>query len=552
MRYVRSPLTSLSAPALLLALAPALAAAQPSVLERGNGPEPSTLDAHRCSEVACGNILRDLYEGLVTEDAGGRVIPGMAERWESSADGLTWTFHLRPDLRWSNGEPLDAAQIVASFRRALDPATAAPGAPWFDAVLNAAAVRRGEAPPDALGLHAADARTLRIELERPAPLLSLLRLPPAMPVYLPALAEHGSRHTRPGNLVGNGAYRLADWVMHAHIRLEANPHFHSPPPIAAVRFHVTEDAASELKRFAAGDLHLTETMPPGRLESLRERFGPALRIAPYTGSFFFGFNLERGPLAGAGTCPAPDDPESAEPCSHPGAALREALSLALNRDLLTRHVTGMGELPAYGLVPPGLGGYVPAQLPWSGWTQAERERLARRRYAEAGYGTDRPLQLELRYNTSTAHRRLALAAAAMWRSALGVQTRLRNEEWKVFVQNRRQRVITQVFRGGWIADYDDPMNFLALFASNGPQNWSGLADARLDALLAAATAEPEGLRRASLLREAEARLLASHAIAPVYIYTAKHLVHPDLEGFEPNLLDRHPSRFLRWRSGAQP
>jgi oligopeptide transport system substrate-binding protein len=319
-----------------------------------------------------------------------------------------------------------------------------------------------------------------------------------------------------------------------------------------VRFHVTEDPSSELKRFTAGDLHISETVPPGRLASLRERFGDALRLSPYTGSFYFGFNLQRGPLAGDGRCPAVTSASNAAPCESKAAALREALSLAVDRGILVQHVTGMGETAAHELVPPGIGDYTPARLPWADWSQAEREALARLRYAEAGHGPDNPLQLELRYNTSTAHRRMALAVAAMWRQTLGVQTRLRNEEWKVFVQNRSQRVVTEVFRGGWIADYDDPMNFLSLFDSRSPQNWSGLRDAKFDALLQQATAESDVERRAVLLQQAEARLLATHAILPLYIYTSKHLVDPSLQGFEPNLLDRHPSRWLRWNAGATP
>ncbi len=537
--------------AALLAVGGATADAE-TILQRGNGPDPSTLDAHRCSEVACSNILRDLYEGLVADDAQGRAIPGMAESWQSSADGLRWRFTLRENLRWSNGEPLDAGQIVASFQRALTPSTASPGAAWFEPIAGAAAIRRGEALPESLAVRALDERTIEIELIRPAPLLSLLRLPPAMPVYLPGLAEHGGQHTRPGNLVSNGAYMLRDWTLQAHLTLQINPHFREAPAISAVRFHVTEDPSSELKRFMARDLHISEAVPPGRLASLRERFGDALRLSPYTGSFYFGFNLQRGPLAGEGRCPFSATPSNALPCDSKAAALREALSLAVDRAILVQHVTGMGETAAYALVPPGIGDYQPARLPWADWSQAEREALARRRYAEAGHGTGRPLQLELRYNTSTSHRRMALAVAAMWRQTLGVQTRLRNEEWKVFVQNRAQRVVTEVFRGGWIADYDDPMNFLSLFDSRSPQNWSGLRDPHFDALLQQATAESDAAQRDALLQQAEARLLAAHAILPLYIYTSKHLVDPRLEGFEPNLLDRHPSRWLRWKTGEAP
>jgi oligopeptide transport system substrate-binding protein len=511
-----------------LCLAQAGQAHAARTLERGNGPEPSTLDAHRCQEVACGNVLRDLYEGLVVEDARGVLLPGLAERWDESADGLRWTFHLRQGLRWSDGTPLDAAQLVASWRRAFAPATAAPFAALFDAIAGAGAVQRGERPPATLGVAAPDARTVVFALTRRTPLPALLTLPLALPVSLPGVATHGAQHTRPGRLVGNGAYLLADWTPQASLRLVRNPHFHTPAPIAEVRYHVTEDAASELKRYQAGDLHLTETVPPARLDALRAQFGAQLRVSPYLGVFYFGFNLERAPFAG-------------------NVALREALSLAVDRDKLTRYITGMGEAPAYGLVPPAMPGHATAALPWAGWDQARRDALARRRYAEAGYSAAAPLELELRYNTSTPHRRAALAVASMWRQTLGVRTRLRNEEWKVFVQNRRQRAITQVFRGGWIADVADARSFLAPFGDDGALNWSGWRDDAFRELLAAADAAPTPAAQAASLHAAERRLLDAHAILPLYFYTSKHLVDPRLEGFEPNPLDRHASRWLRWR-----
>jgi len=516
------PVKATVLPLLLLCCGPAWA----QTLERGNGPEPSTLDAHRCPEVACANVLRDLYEGLVAEDGAGRLIPGMAERWEATADGRTWTFHLRPGLLWSNGQPLDAPQVVASFRRAFAPLTAAPFVGHFDAIQNAARVQRGEFPPARLGVAAPDAATVVFTLSRSADLPRLLTLPTAYPVYLPAIAQHGAQHTRPGRLVVNGAYQLAGWLPQAMITLERNPRFRERPPIARVRFHVTEDASSELKRFEAGGLHITETVPPQPLPQLRQRFGDQLRISPYLGAFWLGFNLEQPPFKS-------------------NAALREALSLAINRDILTRHVTGLGETPAYGLVPPGVADYTPASLGWGRSTQVQREALARQRYAEAGYGPERPLEVELRYNTSTPHRRLSLAVAAMWRDVLGAKVRLRNEEWKVFVGNRRQKVITQVFRGGWIADVDDARNFLDGFRAGSPANWTGYDDTRFTALLDAADVAPTLAERSKRLREAEARLLSAHALVPIYFYTSKHLVRPEVQGFQANPLDRHPTRFLR-------
>ena len=513
-----------------LALATAARAAEDggatsAVLERGNGPEPSTLDAHRCPEVACGNVLRDLYEGLVAEDARGGVIPGMAERWEVSPDARTWTFHLRDGLLWSNGEPLDAPQVVASFRRAFAPATAAPFAVHFDAVEHAADVQAGRLPPDRLGIVAPDSRTVVFHLTRSAALPQLLLLPIAYPVYLPAVREFGAQHTRPGHLVGNGAYILVAWRPQSQLELQRNTRFHQPAPIARVRYHVTEDAASELQRFEAGGLDISETVPPQPLPALRARFGAQLRISPYLGTMWIGLNLRKPPLR-----------------SQP--LLRQALSLAIDRDKLTRYITGLGETPAYGVVPPGVVAYAPASLPWSSWPQHRREALARRLYKMAGYSSARPLQLELRYNTSTPHRRLNLAIAAMWREVLGAQVTLRNEEWKVFVGNRQRGVITQAFRGGWIADVDDARNFLANFESGGQTNWSGLADARFDILLHAGDRAATPVARALALRRAEMRLLEQHAVVPVYFYASHHLVAPRVRGFEANALDHHASRFL--------
>jgi len=511
---------------LLLAVLLTNVAQAAATLERGNGPEPSTLDAHRCPEVACANILRDLYEGLVAEDARGQLIPGMAERWEISADGRNWTFHLRDGLRWSNGERLDGKQIVASFRRAFAPETAAPFAVHFSAIENAQAVTAAKKPASALGIFAPDARTVQFRLTRSADLPRLLLLPLAFPIYLPALAKFGTQHTRPGHLVSNGAYALVEWRPQANLMLARNAHFREQASIERVRFHVTEDAASELQRYQAGDLHITETVPPQPLPALRARYGRQLRISPYLGTMWIGLNLTQPPLKG-------------------NRALREALSLAIDRDKLTRYITGLGETPAYGVVSPGVGGYSTAALPWRDASQLQREQLARSRYRQAGYSGEIPLQIELRYNTSTPHRRLNLAIAAMWREVLGARVTLRNEEWKVFVGNRKQRVITQAFRGGWIADVDDARNFLANFEFGSQTNWSGFRDAGFDALLRAADAAPTVEKRASLLREAESRLLAQHALVPVYFYTSKHLVRPEVQGFEANALDHHASRFLR-------
>lgn len=498
-----------------LCLMPGATSAQ-AVLERGNGPEPSTLDAHRCQEVSCANILRDLYEGLVSEDAAGNLIPGLAARWQASVDQREWTFWLRDDARWSDGSPITTAQLIDSFTRALNPATLAP---LIDVLRP---IRRVDSP---------EPGAIRFHLHRPVNLLPRLTLPIAFPVRVDLATRWGAQHTQAAHWVGNGAYVLTEWTPQSSLRLRRNPHFHSPAAIEHVRYHVTEDAAAEYKRFLANDLHLTETVPPARLAELQDRHGDALRVSPYLGVFFLGINLRQGPLA-----------ES--------LALRRALSLAIDRERLVSTITGMGEHPAERLLPPALD--LPSSITAANLTAAQREARARALYAEAGFSPESPLQLELRFNTSTPHRRMALAVAAMWREVLGVRTRLRNEEWKVFVQNRRQGRVTEVFRGGWIADIADPASFLDLFRSDSELNWSGWRDRDYDHLLDAAQASSDPAERGRLQALAESRLLAAQPILPLYFYTSKHLVSPDLAGFEANPLDRHPSRFLRWQPSPEP
>ena len=513
---------------LLLASAPIWA----QTLERGNGPEPSTLDAHKCPEVACGNILRDLYEGLVAKDGKGNLIPGMAERWEVSDDGRTWTFHLRDKLKWSNGEALTPNDIVRSFQRAFTPVTAAPFAEHFEAIDNAGEIMRGKKRPAQLGISSPDPRTVIIKLKRSAALLQLLTLPIAYPVYLPAIEKFSAQHTRPGNLVSNGAYRLQTWTPQSFVKLERNPNYRDQASIPNVRYHVTEDASSELKRFESGGLDVTETLPPQPLAALKQKFGTQLRISPYLGSFWLGFNLTQPPLKN-------------------NRALREALSLAIDRDKLTRYITGFGEQPAYAVVPPGTADYATVALNWSKLTQQQRENLARKKLLAAGYDFKKPLEIELRYNTSTPQRRLSLAVAAMWRDVLGIKVRLRNEEWKVFVNNRKQKIITQVFRGGWIADFNDARNFLSNFQNGNVVNWSGLNDAEYDSLMQQADQANTLQERSMLMQKAEIRLLSEHAVIPVYFYVSKHLVSPKVQGYEANLLDQHPSRFLHLQA-AKP
>ncbi|MEN1726990.1 MAG: peptide ABC transporter substrate-binding protein [Pseudomonadota bacterium] len=498
--------------AALLILTPLSLGAQ--TLDRGVGPEPDSLDLHRGQSLSSLNVMRDLHEGLITFDAQARLLPGLAERWTVSDDGHVWTFWLRDDARWSDGTAITAHDVVASWRRLLDPETASPQAAWLDRVVSAVAVRRGELPPAQLGIEAVDDQKLRVELERATPWFDELLTHPAT---FPWPGEGSARFS--------GPFMLDERVPGAHLHLIRNPHWHSADDLRleAVRWHVIEEPNVELNRYRADQLHLTETIPPGRLEWLRDLFNEELRVSPYLGSFFLAFNVAREPFA--------DQPR-----------LRRALSLVIDRELLAERVLGAGEVPADRLIPPGMPGW-PEVSRDRDTRLADRRTEAQRLYRAAGYSRRRPLTVELRVNTSLAHRRMSAAVAAMWREHLGVRTRQVSEEWKVFVANRRHGRLTQIVRGGWIADWRDAGNFLQLFVSDSPLNYSFWSDPEFDALMRRAD-QQSGEARQSLLFEAEQRVLDAQVIVPLYYYVSRHLVKPDVRGFEDNLMDVHLSRWL--------
>lgn len=504
----------------------ALAAVQ--ILRRGNGAEPETLDPHRAEGVTAANVLRDLFEGLVTEAPDGTLIPGAAESWTMSADGLVYTFKLQAEGRWSNGDPVTADDFVYGLRRSADPATLSEYSAILYPIANAAEVVAGTLPPEQLGVQAIDAQTLEIRLQAPTPyLLGLLTHASTYPVHRQSVEQHGARFARPGTLVSNGPFALREWVVQSHIRLLRNRHYRDDAHtiLNEVWYYPVENAEAELNRYRAGELDLTQTVPARQIPWLRRNLPDELHIAPYLGSYVFGFNTTQPPFR--------DAPK-----------LRTALALALDREILTSRISGAGELPAYSWVPP-VSGYTQQIPDWAQWTQAERNREAQRLYAEAGYSASRPLRMQLLYNTESNHRRLAVAMAAMWREVLGVHTELLNQEWQVFLQTRRSRIDTQLFRYGWIGDYNDPYTFAEILESKHGLNDMGYSNPRYDALLAAAAREGDPLVRMSTLEAAERLMLEDMPIIPLYFYVSKKMVKPWVAGMEANIMDHHHSRHLR-------
>ena len=499
---------------------PVGAASPAVVLNRGLGPEPDSLHIHQAQGLAAINLLRDLREGLVTFDAAGEPVAGQAASWEVLDGGRRYRFVLRSDARWSNGDPVTSADFVRAWQRAFSAEHLAATAGLLKPVRNAADILEGRVPAAALGIRADGAGVVEVELEAPAPwFLELLAHPVAFPLHADGLDD-------PRNSPVNGPFQLEQWVPRATIRLRRNPYHHAAGEIAldGVTWFPIEEPAAELARYRAGELHLTETIPAGRFAWLRENLGAELHVHPYLGSFWLSYNL-RHPALGR------------------SRELRQALSLAVNREILVKAVLGAGDLPGWSVVPPGIAGYPPAALPQSVLSQAQREDEARRLFRASGADRGGPLRLELRYNTSAVHRRVAVAVASMWKQVLGVHTDLVNEEWKVFVNNRSMGVVTEVFRGGWIADYGDPSSFLDLFVGGSSLNHTFYAGARFDELMAAAAIAAPA-RRLELLQQAEAQLIQDMPVIPLYYYVSRHLVNPAVRGYRDNVRDIHLSRYL--------
>jgi len=510
--------------------------AENQVVYRGNGEEPQTLDPHLAQGVPSTHILRDLFEGLTTESSNGEVIPGAAARWNISRDARTYTFYLRRDSMWSNGDPVIAQDFVYSLRRSANPETASNSAVMLLPIQNAREVLAGELPVEELGISLLDEYTLQITLTGPTPyFLGMLTHPATYPVNRRNVEEFGDRFSRPGNLVSNGAYVLKDWKLRVSVELERNPRYREADQtlIERVLYLPIEDLSAEITQFRSGALDWTNEVPNNQFKWLQRYYPDELVTSPWMGSYFFGFNLITEPFV--------DNPD-----------LREALILAIDRQVITDKVTQFGEQPSFALVPPGIDGYVPFSPEYADWSQEGRNEEARRLYELAGYSTDEPLRVEIRYNTSENHKKIALAIASMWKQVLGVNASLVNEEFRVFLQNREQKIITQVFRAGWISDYNDPYSFLEMFRTGHGRNDYAYSNSTFDALLDEVGTERVRARRERLMFEAERVLLSDFVVIPIYTYVTKRLVDPHLRGWQNNVMDHHLTRYMFKLKSREP
>lgn len=505
--------------AFTLALAAACARRDQSPVARGDreqifyasiGPEPAELDPHRTAGLLEAGILRALGEGLVNLDAHDlHPIPGAAERWEISPDGLTYTFHLRAKLRWSDGAQLTAADFAAGLHRVLSPEVGAELSYLLWPIRNAEAFNRKRLTDfSQVGVRAPNGQTLELTLERPTPyFLSLL----AQRMFYPGRAADGKSWP----WVGNGPFVLTQWKHQRELVARPNPYYWNAASVRLreIHFVVMEDVQTEERAFRTGLLHKTARIPPGKIDVYRREHREQLRIDPALGVYYYLINTARPPLN--------------------DVRVRRALAMAIDRSAIVEHITHGGQKPAATFTPPGTGGY------------AARARIiydpenARKLLAEAGYSGGRGFPtLELLFNTNESHRLIAEAVQAMWKRELGIDVRLVNQEWKVFL-NSISTGDFQIARAGWVGGYFDPNAFLENFLSGGANNRTGFADARYDSLIAAAARTAAPSVRRELFQEAEARLLAAAPIMPIYDYTDPYLIRPSVHGWTPNALDYH-------------
>jgi oligopeptide transport system substrate-binding protein len=499
---------------LVLAAIPARAE---TVLNRGNGAEPESLDPAFAGSVMEGNILGDLMVGLTTLDPAARPIPGMAERWETSPDGLTWTFHLRK-ARWSDGKPVTAENFLFAWRRLLDPKTAARGAQMLWVIKNARAITAGRSPSSALGVTASGS-ILKVALEHPAPYLpELLSLPAALP--LPPVPSF-----KPGSYISNGPYRLKEWQPNDRVTLTKNPLFYDAGTVKidTVNYFPTADTQAALRRLRAGDLDMQTPLPTAQLPWLRANMPDSLHVMPSLALAYIAMNLR--------------DPALAD------IRVRRALNLVYDREAVVQKVMKLGETPAYAYVPPGTADYRGGpQMDFKIMPYPARLAQAKRLMQDAGYGPFNKLSLTYLATGNPDSKRLAAVFQAMARQ-IHVDIRITVMDYPLVLRAMRQGQY-QLGYTSWLADFSDASNFLDLLRSDSPGNYADYRNAKFDAAIAAAEREPDSARRAQLLQAAERIVLADMPWLPIRFLSQSEAVGPRVGGYIQNARDFNRSRWL--------
>jgi len=497
------------------------------VLNRGNGAEPSSLDPHRASGTWENAIIGDMFMGLYTEDADGAPIFGAAISQDVSDDGLTYTFHLRPGMTWSDGVPVTANDFVYGLQRIANPATAARYAFITYIIKNAQEINSGEITDlSQIGARAIDDNTLELTLTRPAPFLPWLLTHYTMfAVPQHVIEQWGDDWTRPEHIVTNGAYTLKEWIPNDHITLEKNPTFYDADNVAIdeVIFYPTDDESAALRRFRAGELDMNTGFPAQQYQWLREHMPEETHVYPYFSTSYILFNV--------------DDPAFSD------LRVRRAMALAVNRETIANTILATGQVPTYSLNPPQMPDYTPPQLDFVNEPMEQRVAEAQELMREAGYGPDNQLHFTYRYMEGVDSRRVAVALANWWHE-IYIDTNLVNTEPQVHYRDL-QTGNFQLGGAGWIADYPDPENYLLLFDSEaGALNYSNYNNPEYERLLSEAQMAVDHDERSALYYQAEAILLHDMPFIPLINSVSRTLVGPQVVGYHDNAVHIHRTRWL--------
>jgi len=502
------------------------------ILRRGLPGEPRTLDPQLAEDTFSFPVLRDLYEGLTAEDRKGQIVPGAAESWTVDKTGTVYTFVLRPQAKWSDGAPIIATEFVQGLRRAVDPRTASGSSALLAVIKGASEIIAGRKKVSDLGVTAIGESSVRIELEHPAPfVLQILSEPVAAPTHITANADIRVPAPADKAKVSNGAYTLVSRIPGSYIELARNPNYWnaSNVSIERVRYVNAESEATEIREYVAGQVDMTSTIPAPDLDRITHEYGVEIQTAPILGTLYLALDVSEPPL-------------------RDNRDLRQALSMAVDRDLISEHVI-LGVTPAYTFVAKGISRYNPPAYEWSKWPRERQLEYARALFTRSGYSKNKPLHLTLYFNSGESIQRIMIAIAAGWKQNLGVFTDLVSEEFRVFLAGRKDHSRWDVVRLGWYADYDDPASFLEVFARNNTQNDPGYMNSQFNNLIDTARIEPNQDQRILLLQRSEEVLLNDYPIIPVYFYGARRLVKPYLGGAEITPLNHTYSKHLFWKDG---
>ena len=497
-----------------------------SVWNRGANSDVQSLDPHKTSTVEEANILRDLFIGLVAQDQDANLIPGAAESWTVSPDGKVYTFKMRAGATWSDGSPVTAGDFVFSWRRVVNPATGSEYASMAFPVLNAEEINGGKAKPEDMGVKAIDDATLEVTLKGPTPyFLEMLTHQAMLPVNKANVEKFGDDFVKAGNLVSNGAFTLAENVPNDHIKIVKNSGFYDAANVKldTVNYVPTEDRAAGIKRFEAGEVDSMNDMPTEQLADLKAKFGDQIHLTPELGTYYYIFKSQKAPWN--------------------DAKLRNAISMVIDRDQLAEKVWQNSMIPAYSLVPPGVKGYETRTMDYAEMPQLDREDAAKKVFDAMGISPEKPMKLELRYNTSENHKNTAVAFQEMLKP-FGFDVSLINTDGKTHYSYLEQHGDFDVARAGWIADFKDPVTFLNLAHTGDGNNYGEYTNKDYDALMDKAAVEADPAQRMKELSDAEAIMIADLPLLPLLYYGNHNVVSPKLHGFADNVMDSHPSRFI--------